>query len=299
MSDASELKTRVEERLNALLHETEGFTEGQIPGLLAESMRYSLLAGGKRLRPCMLLKACEINGGDVSSALDYACAMEMIHTYSLIHDDLPGMDDDCLRRGKPTNHVVFGVGQAILAGDGLLTFAFETMLKAAINGSILHENALKAIYAIARGAGVTGMVAGQCADLYAEGRGEADKKLLKYIHAGKTAAMFIGAVQAGAHLAGADEEKLFALTRFAANFGRLFQVTDDILDVTADADKFGKSKGKDEAEGKLTAVSLMGLEGAKRCAKDLCDSALDALGVFGEKGDYFRWLTLDMAKRTY
>ena len=176
------------------------------------------------ISPCMLLKACEINGGDISEALDYACAMEMIHTYSLIHDDLPGMDDDCLRRGKPTNHVVFGVGQAVLAGDGLLNYAFETMLKTAINGRISHDNALKAIYAIARGAGVTGMIAGQCADLYAEGREDADEQLLGYIHAGKTAAMFIGAVQAGAHLAGADETKIGALTRFAEDFGRLFQV---------------------------------------------------------------------------
>ena len=299
MSDSLELKALVEDRLNSLLARTQGFEKGEIPGLLAESMRYSLLAGGKRLRPCMLLKACEINGGDVNQALDYACALEMIHTYSLIHDDLPGMDDDCLRRGKPTNHVVFGVGQAILTGDGLLSFAFETMLSAALNGSLSHENALKAIYAIARGAGVTGMVAGQCADLYAEERTDADEKMLEYIHAGKTAAMFIGAVQAGAHLAGAGREEIDALTRFASDFGRLFQVTDDILDVTAEADKFGKSKGKDETEGKLTAVSLMGLEGARDCAKRLCDSAIAALEIFGGRGDYFKYLTLDMAKRTY
>ena len=299
MTDPAELKRLVESRLSALLPQTEGFGDGRIPGLLSESMRYSLLAGGKRLRPCMLLKACEINGGDVSEALDYACAMEMIHTYSLIHDDLPGMDDDCLRRGKPTNHVVFGVGQAILAGDGLLNFAFETMLKAALSGAIPSGNALKAIYAVARGAGVTGMIAGQCADLYAEGRTDTDEKLLEYIHAGKTAAMFIGAVQAGAHLAGAGEAKVDALTRFAACFGRLFQVTDDILDVTAEADKFGKSKGKDETEGKLTAVSLMGLEGAMECARELTERAINALDIFGEKGDYFRQLTLDMAERTY
>lgn len=299
MTDPAVLKQLVEDRLEALLPETRGFADGEIPELQAESMRYSLLAGGKRLRPCMLLKACEINGGDISEALDYACAMEMIHTYSLIHDDLPGMDDDCLRRGKPTNHVVFGVGQAVLAGDGLLNYAFETMLKTAINGRISHDNALKAIYAIARGAGVTGMIAGQCADLYAEGREDADEQLLGYIHAGKTAAMFIGAVQAGAHLAGADETKIGALTRFAEDFGRLFQVTDDILDVTAEADKFGKSKGKDETEGKLTAVSLMGLDGAMEYAGKLAESAITALDVYGEKADYFRQLTLDMAKRTY
>ena len=299
MTDPVKLKQLVEDRLDALLPLTQGFADGEIPGLQAESMRYSLLAGGKRLRPCMLLKACEINGGDISEALDYACAMEMIHTYSLIHDDLPGMDDDCLRRGKPTNHVVFGVGQAVLAGDGLLNYAFETMLKAALSGAIRYENALKAIYAVAKGAGVTGMIAGQCADLYAEGRENADEKLLSYIHAGKTAAMFIGAVQAGAHLAGADENRIYALTCFAEDFGRLFQVTDDILDVTAEADKFGKSKGKDETEGKLTAVSLMGLDGAREYAGKLTQSAITALDVFGEKADYFRQLTLDMAKRTY
>ncbi len=300
MRTHEEYRQRVEERLNELLAPPQGaFTAGQRPGLLNEAMRYSVMAGGKRLRPCMLLAACEMLGGDWEKALDYACAIEMIHTYSLIHDDLPGMDDDVLRRGKPTNHVVYGVGQAILAGDGLLNYAFEVMLKRALADRDTLPAGVSAIQDIACGAGVTGMIAGQVADLWAEREHCTEEGLLTYIHKGKTMAMFKGALRAGAHLANAFEGSVQSLDAYAESFGRLFQVTDDILDVTAEADKFGKSKGKDAAEGKLTAVSALGLEGAMRLSEELKNSALKALEPFGESAAYFIALTINMYERKH
>ena len=300
MRTHEEYKALTEQRLTELMPDiSEDFAPGCMPRLLSESMRYSLMAGGKRLRPCMLLAACEMLGGDIYCALDFACAIEMIHTYSLIHDDLPGMDNDTLRRGRPTNHVVYGVGQAILAGDGLLNYAFEVMLKQSAKEPANAETCLRAMHAIAKGAGVAGMIAGQCADLYAENRKDQDVKLLSYIHAGKTMAMFKGAVTAGAYLAKADEGSVHALERYSEAFGVLFQATDDILDVTAEADKFGKSKGKDAQEGKLTAVSAYTLEGAMNKSFALKEEALKALEAFDEKADYFRNLTKNMFERNH
>ena len=253
MRTRKEYAKMVEERFEALLPATEkdSFVLGNMPGLLVDSMRYSLLAGGKRLRPVMLLAACEMLGGDVDEARDCACALEMIHTYSLIHDDLPGMDNDELRRGKPTNHVVYGVGQAILAGDGLLNLAYEVMLANAARHPAHLDRHMAAISEIASGAGVTGMIAGQVADLYAEGKTGFGEDVLTYIHLGKTAAMFRGAMRGGARLAGADEKTMNALSEYADAFGLLFQASDDVLDITASAE-FGKSKGKDERAFKET-----------------------------------------------
>ena len=297
-SKHNEYKSLVESRLSELLKAPSAdFACGEKPALLTEAMKYSLLAGGKRLRPCMLLAACEMLGGDINKALDFACAMEMIHTYSLIHDDLPGMDNDVLRRGRPTNHVVYGEGQAILAGDGLLSYAFETMLASALKGGE-YENALKAMNEIAWACGTSGMVAGQCADLYAENNVQTDENLLVYIHKGKTAAMFMGAVAAGASIAGAKDEEVELLKRFAEAFGRLFQVTDDILDITADGE-FGKSKGKDAEEGKLTAISVYGLEEAQTEAKRLKNEAEKALEPFGEKAAYFIECLNEMYERKH
>lgn len=300
MRTDNEYRALAETRLKELLSPMpEAFENGKMPSLLNEAMAYSVNAGGKRLRPCLLLAACEMLGGEIEDALDFACAMEMIHTYSLIHDDLPGMDNDVLRRGRPTNHVIYGVGQAILAGDGLLSYAFETMLSKAVNApDVKQKSMLKAMKAIANACGVSGMVAGQCADLYAEKRTDTDEKLLTYIHEGKTMCMIRGSILAGAILAGADEKQLTALSRFGYAFGILFQVTDDILDVTADAE-FGKSKGKDEEEGKLTAVSIFGLEGAKEKAKQLMEDAMDALSAFGDEADYFRGRLTQMYVRTH
>ena len=271
---------------------------GEMPWLLSQSMRYSLSAGGKRLRPCMLLAAVELLGGNIGDVMDYACAVEMIHTYSLIHDDLPGMDDDTLRRGRPTNHVVFGVGQAILAGDGLLNCAFETMLSAAQAHPERAFAGLQAIAEIARGAGVTGMIAGQVLDLYCEHNRVEDREALDYIQHNKTACMFIYPLRAAGRLCGATEAQLDALTRYGRAFGLLFQATDDLLDVVGDVSNMGKTLGKDAESGKLTCVSAYGLEGTRALVERLRGEALDALAIFGGRAEFFADLVNDMVHRT-
>lgn len=270
---------------------------GEMPWLLSRSMRYSLSAGGKRLRPAMLLAAVEMLGGCVEDALDYACAVEMIHTYSLIHDDLPGMDNDTLRRGRPTNHVVFGEGQAILAGDGLLNCAFETMLAAAVRHPEQALDGLLAIREIATGAGVTGMVGGQVMDLYCERQKVQDVRALEYIQRNKTACMFIYPLRAAARLCRGDEAALDALTRYGTAFGLLFQATDDLLDVTGDAANMGKTLGKDAESGKLTCVSAYGLEGTRALVEKLHSDAVEALDRFGERAGFFVGLVDDMVNR--
>ena len=279
MTTHAEYVRDIEQRLRTIFYGNSG--------IQAESMCYSLLAGGKRLRPAMLLATVEMLGGSVDEAMIPACAVEMIHTYSLIHDDLPGMDNDTLRRGVPTNHVVYGEGQAILAGDGLLTHAFQIMAENALN---YPEHALRHIWAIreiASGAGVNGMIQGQSLDLLCEKEGGGTSEL-ELIHLGKTAAMFRGAMRAGGRLAGADDGELFALTEFARNYGLLFQYADDILDVISSVAVMGKSMGKDEESGKLTAVSLYGLDGAKKRCQTLYADAINALRAFGSGSEYFR-----------
>ena len=270
---------------------------GEMPWLLSQSMRYSLCAGGKRLRPAMLLAAVELLGGDIEEALDYACAVEMIHTASLIHDDLPGMDNDTLRRGRPTNHVVFGEGQAIMAGDALLNYAFETMLAAAAQRPERALNALLAIREVATGAGVIGMMGGQVMDLYCESNNVADVAALEYIQRNKTACMFIYPLRAAARLCGADDEALDALTRYGTAFGLLFQATDDLLDVIGDAANMGKTLGKDAESGKLTCVSAYGVEGTRQLVERLHREAVEALAPFGDRAAFFKALVDDMVKR--
>ena len=274
------------------------FVEGEMPELLVRSMNYSLLAGGKRLRPSMLLAAVDMLGGDLDFALDFACAVEMIHSYSLIHDDLPGMDDDTMRRGRPTNHVVFGVGQAILAGDGLLNAAFELMLKRALERPELAQRSLRAIYEIATGAGVTGMIAGQVLDLYCEHNAVMDDHALSFIHRDKTACMFIYPLRAAGALAGATQAQTDALGRYGENFGRIFQATDDLLDVLGDAAEMGKTLGKDAEQGKLTVVSLHGVEGARAQVRMLLERAMTELDQFGSEAQFFRDLIASMVDRT-
>ena len=264
---------------------------GEAPPLLLEAMRYSVMAGGKRLRPAMLLACADMLGVDRDRAMPYACALEMIHTYSLIHDDLPGMDDDTLRRGRPTNHVVFGVGQAILAGDGLLNEAMETMAGAALSEPTPEgmRQGLGALYEIAACAGIRGMIGGQCADLYAEREKVASGQMLGYIHAGKTARLLTAPLRAAARLAGCadDSAEMQALTAFGEAFGLLFQAEDDILDVTGDAATLGKSTGKDAASGKLTWVTLYGLDGAREHADALRDEAERSLAPLGDRAAFF------------
>ena len=274
-----------------------GSPEG-IPALLGESMRYSLLAGGKRLRPVLLLAAADMLGGG-EGALTCACALEMIHTYSLIHDDLPGMDNDTLRRGRPTNHVVFGEGQAILAGDGLLSYAMELMLQ---NAMAYPEHSARHILAmndIMAGAGVGGMVGGQCMDLYCEREHISDERLLSYIHVNKTSRMLTSPLRAAAALAGfaPDSPETTALTVYGVKFGLLFQAVDDILDVVGDEKTLGKSIGKDAEEGKLTYVTLYGLEGARKRADALAAEARDSLAIFGDRAAFFVKLLDDMTHR--
>lgn len=300
MKNLKEYAQLVNARLENIFPELSenSYEEGGIPELLARSMRYSLLAGGKRLRPSMLLAAVELLGGDCEAALDFACAVEMIHSYSLIHDDLPGMDDDTLRRGRPTNHVVFGVGQAILAGDGLLNGAFELMLRAALRTPESAERSLRAISEIAVGAGVTGMIAGQVLDLYCEHNAVADERALSFIQRDKTACMFIYPLRAAGHLAGARDEQIEALGRYGEAFGRIFQATDDLLDVVGSSAEMGKTLGKDAQQGKLTMISLHGVEGTRRIIDRQLALAMDALSIFGADADFFRELAQSMVKRT-
>ena len=300
MNTLNDYAARVNARLReipAVVPEGE-YTVGSMPGLLSRSMRYSLEAGGKRLRPSMLLAAVELLGGDADAALDIACAVEMIHTYSLIHDDLPGMDDDTLRRGRPTNHVVFGVGQAILAGDGLLNCAFETMLACACRHIDRAADYLLAIREIATGAGVTGMIGGQVMDLFCEKANSGDTAALEYIQYGKTACMFIYPLRAAARLCGAGEGDLSALTAYGRAFGLLFQATDDLLDVTGTATDMGKTLGKDEASGKLTCVSAYGLEGTRNLVDRLHAEAVEAIAPYGARAAFFRELVDAMVNRT-
>lgn len=292
---------KVENRLSALLPEplSEKNEIGEKPYLLVKSMRYSLLAGGKRLRPSMLLATMDMLGKNPDDALDFACAVEMIHTYSLIHDDLPGMDNDSLRRGRPTNHVVFGEGQAILAGDGLLNLAFETMLRASLNSPIDERKCLFAIDEIARGSGVTGMIAGQVLDLYCEHKRVADEKSLSYIQRNKTACMFIYPMRAAGRLAGATEKEMCALEKYALAFGLLFQATDDLLDVVGTSEAMGKTLGKDEESGKLTCISIYGIDGTRRLIAKQEKNALDALEIFGDRVAFFAELVRSMVGRTH
>ncbi len=248
---------------------------GDIPDMLMKAMSYSLEAGGKRLRPVMLLAACEMAGGQDEIALPFACALEMIHTYSLIHDDLPAMDNDDLRRGKPTNHKVFGENIAILAGDGLLNAAAELMTISAVRIGDLRG--IRAMEIIMRHAGVTGMIAGQTEDVLSGGK-KPNEALVTYIHTRKTADLLQAAVEAGLALAGAPESDIMAGRAYALHLGLAFQMTDDLLDVTGDAAVMGKNTHTDE--NKMTWVALKGIEGTQRDARRevlLAEAALDRL----------------------
>lgn len=258
-----------------------------------DAMKYSLLAGGKRLRPILLMATADALGANGYDFLTAACGLEMIHTYSLIHDDLSCMDNDDYRRGRLTNHKVFGEALALLAGDGLLTLAFEVMAE---QRNVKPSTLVEFIHETAMCAGNFGMVGGQALDLEAEGRAISAKEL-KTLHEGKTGAMFIAAVRGGAHLAGATEEQLLALTRFAELVGLAFQIEDDILDVTSTQEELGKPIGSDAKNEKSTYVSLFGLEEARKMADETTEEALRCLDMFGEKADALRELAKLMCHR--
>jgi geranylgeranyl diphosphate synthase type II len=274
--------SRVDRLLDACLPK-----EDTLPASLHKAMRYSVFAGGKRIRPILMIAACEAVGGDVAKVLPAACAMEMVHAYSLIHDDLPAMDDDDFRRGRPTNHKVFGEANAILAGDALLTEAFILLSNPESNRGVPAETLLRVIHLIGRCAGSLGMVAGQVVDMESEGT-EVDLPTLEYIHTHKTGALILASIQTGALLGGGSEEALAALTRYGEASGLAFQLTDDILDVVGDQEVLGKDVGSDEARGKATYVALLGLEGARLRARELRDLAVTALAPLGERAEPLR-----------
>ncbi len=252
---------------------------------LFEAMRYSLLAGGKRLRPILALAACEAVGGRPESAMGLACALEMIHTYSMIHDDLPCMDDDDLRRGKPTNHKVFGEAMATLAGDALLTDAFQVLARSRALGP--PPALLEVVAELAAAAGSAGMVAGQALDILSEGE-PTDLAKLEYLHSKKTGALFLAAVRGGARLGGANSAQLAALTAYGRALGLAFQVIDDILDVEASTEQLGKRTHKDGARGKATYPALVGLERSRELARDLRRRAHEALSSFDQRAEALR-----------
>ncbi len=270
----------------------------EAPDPLMSAMKYSISAGGKRLRPCLALGVCDMLGGEREMALALGCGIEMIHTYSLIHDDLPCMDDDDMRRGRPSNHKVFGEGQAVLAGDGLLTFAFDLMLK---KGLEFNSPAyFKAVHEIAKRAGVSGMVAGQSRDLEAENGSLVDENELRYIHVHKTADMLAAAVLAGAYSADADEASINALEKYSEKMGLLFQITDDILDYEGDQALVGKTLGKDEENSKLTYITLYGIEKARQIAAQTAEDAERiVLDVFGTSAEYLIKTVQEMVSRKY
>jgi len=260
----------------------------EFPFSLHKSMRYSTFAGGKRLRPILLLAACEAVGGELSAALPAACAMEMIHTYSLIHDDLPAMDNDDFRRGIQTNHKVFGDAVAILAGDALLTQAFILLSSPFFAASVPPERILNVIYEIASAAGSRGMVGGQIVDMEVEGKEDIDLPMVQFIHIHKTGALIKSSVKSGAILGGADDRQLSSLVRYGEAVGLAFQISDDILDIEGTTAELGKDAGSDQARSKATYPVIMGIEESRVHAAELIDIAIDSIADFDEKAEPLR-----------
>ncbi len=248
------------------------------PETLYEAMRYSVLAGGKRLRPILCLATCELVGGSIEMAMPTACALEMIHTMSLIHDDLPAMDNDDYRRGRLTNHKVYGEDVAILAGDALLTYAFEHV--ATQTQGSTPERVLQVVAGLGRAVGGEGLVGGQVVDLLSEGNSDVSLETLNYIHNHKTAALLEISVTSGAILAGAREDELEHLRQYAQHIGLAFQIVDDILDITSDSATLGKSAGKDLVAQKVTYPSLWGLDESRQQANQLIEAAKHSLAGF-------------------
>lgn len=282
----------VDSRLvNAMPAETE------LPFSLHGAMRYSTFAGGKRFRPILMLAACDAVGGDITAALPAACAMEMIHTYSLIHDDLPAMDNDDFRRGRPTSHKVYGEAVAILAGDALLTQAFILLSSPFLAARIPHDRVIAVIHEFAYCAGSRGMVGGQVVDMESEGKHDLDLPTVQYIHTHKTGALIKASVKCGAILGGANERDLAALVRYGEALGLAFQITDDILDIEGSAADMGKEAGNDQARGKATYPAVLGLEESRRHAAEFLDIALEAIEVFDHAADPLRELARYVIER--
>ena len=253
------------------------------------AMRYSLLAGGKRLRPVLFLAVCDMLGGDLEEVLPFACAIEMIHTYSLIHDDLPAMDNDDYRRGKPTNHKVYGEAIAILAGDGLLNMAYELMLDSTSSNLNNIENKVKAMAYIAKSSGVRGMIGGQVVDIESENT-EVSIETLEYMHRNKTGALIKAPIISAAIICNASEKDIQCLESYAEGIGLAFQIKDDILDVEGNIEKLGKKVGSDALNKKTTYVSLYGLEKSKQMLMQITEEAVKSLDNFGSKAAFLKEL---------
>jgi geranylgeranyl diphosphate synthase type II len=282
------------------LNRPDSAGEAVFPNSLHKAIQYSLLAGGKRIRPILSMAAFEAIGGRGDKILPYACALEMIHTYSLIHDDLPALDNDDYRRGKPTCHKVFGESIGILAGDALLTEAFKLMTDRAIQEFSIRDGGsiLDVINEVAQAAGMSGMVGGQVLDIESEGK-EVDFPTLQYIHTHKTGALILVSVRVGAKLGGASEETLKALTHYGERIGLAFQIADDILNVEGKAALLGKKTGSDLSRGKATYPVLLGLEESKRRAKELVELAVKAIESFGPEAEPLREIAWFILSREY
>lgn len=266
------------------------------PRILHDSVLYSLTAGGKRLRPILCIASYEACEGR-EDIIPYATSLEFIHTYSLIHDDLPAMDNDDLRRGKPTNHKVFGEGIAILAGDGLLTEAFRILSNPSY-ANVKPETLIKLLYEISNAAGLRGMVAGQASDLISEGK-EPDKDVVEFIHQNKTAALIKASVRVGAILADASQIHLERLTIYGESIGLAFQIIDDILDIESSTEQMGKPKGSDIERGKMTYPRVFGIEESKKKAKELIDMATESLDIFEDKAIPLKEIADYIINRTF
>lgn len=301
--------------IKAYLNEKKGLVDSFLksyfaspitPKTLNDSIVYSISAGGKRIRPAICLAAYEACGGNAADIVPYASALEFIHTYSLIHDDLPAMDNDDLRRGKPTNHKVFGEGMAILAGDALLTEAFFLIADSGLQNANLNSNKsevishnskiLKVIREVSIAAGAHGMVGGQAQDLLSE-NAEPDTKTLSFIHNHKTAALITVSVRAGGIIAGCSDEKLDRLTKYGENIGLAFQIVDDILDVEGETETIGKTRGSDEKKKKMTYPKLYGIEESREKARELISNAIEALKMFDENADPLRAIARYLLQR--
>jgi geranylgeranyl diphosphate synthase, type II len=267
---------------------------------LLSAIRHSLFSGGKRIRPIFAMAAFDAAGGRGDAILPFACALEMIHTYSLIHDDLPAMDNDDLRRGRPTCHKVFGEALALLAGDALLTEAFRLMTDRTGSEGPAHEawRIIEIVNAVARGSGISGMVGGQVVDIQSEGK-EVDLPTVQFIHTHKTGALILASIQAGAKLAQCRDEAFRALTRYGERVGLAFQIADDILDVEGEVAILGKGTGNDRSRGKATYPGLLGLEESKQRARELTASAVGALNLFGPEADPLREIAHFVVERKH
>jgi len=281
---------------NYLLEYFERLKSEVLETKLIESMHYSMMAGGKRIRPVLVLAVAKMMSAELSEVMPFAAAIEMIHTYSLIHDDLPAMDNDDYRRGKLTNHKVFGEAMAILAGDALLNEAFDLLFKTSAKAGEKMEQSVKASCVIASAAGMDGMIAGQVIDIESEGK-QISETTLKTMYRKKTGALIMASIIAPAVFIGLPDDEIKALSEYAGYIGVAFQIKDDILDVEGTSEELGKSVGSDAKNKKTTYVSLYGLDGAKKMLRNVTEKAIEVLNIFGEKAWFLKEIAYFIAER--